>query len=261
MEIAPNLPQIACFDTAFHRHHPSHTDCYALPKALFDQGIRRYGFHGLSYQYISETLATEALHDGLEKVIVAHLGSGASMCALHNGTSIDSTMGFTALDGLPMGTRPGQLDPGVVLYLIDHLGMSSAEVTDLLYHSSGLLGLSEQSSDMRRLLRSDDPRARFAVDHFVHRCGLHIGMLAAALQGLEGFVFTAGIGENAPEVRARIVEQMAWLGARLDPAANEAGETVISAPDSAIRVMVIPTDEEIVIARATLKLLDPANRR
>ena len=255
MNVAAHLPQIACFDTAFHRSHPAHADCYALPKSLYDEGVRRYGFHGLSYEYIADKLPEVAPEIAHGRVIVAHLGSGASMCALKDGVSVDSTMGFTALDGLPMATRPGQLDPGVVLYLMMHKRMSAQEVSDLVYHQAGLLGLSEISSDMRDLLASDDPRARFAIDHFVLRCGLNVGMLAAALDGLDAVVFTAGIGENSPAIRARISERMAWLGAEIDAEANAAGHRKISTPQSKLGLYVIPTDEEWVIARETLACL------
>ncbi len=258
MEIAPDLPQVACFDTAFHRGHAAHTDCYAIPRKLYDEGVRRYGFHGLSYEYIAERLREVAPGVAGGRVIVAHLGSGASMCALEGGRSIESTMGFTALDGLPMGTRPGQLDPGVVLYLLDQKGMSVAEVTDLLYRGSGLKGLSGLSNDMRDLVDSDDPRAAFAIDHFVHRAALSAGLLAAALGGLDAFVFTAGIGEHSTVIRARIAARLAWLGAEIDEAANEAGATVISRPASRVALLVVPTDEELMIARHTLALIgDP----
>ena len=256
MAAAPDMAQVACFDTAFHRGHAPVADCYAIPAALYDEGVRRYGFHGLSYEYIANRLQTVAPDQGAGRIIVAHLGSGASMCAIRGGRSVESTMGFTALDGLPMGTRPGQLDPGVVLYLIDQKGMSAAEVSDLLYKQSGLKGLSGVSNDMRDLLASTDPRAAFAVDHFVNRCAISIGGLTAALGGLDALVFTAGIGENAPQVRARIAERLGWLGAELDAAANERNEMVISAPGSKLRLMVIPTDEELMIARQTLALLD-----
>ncbi len=256
MAAAPDMAQVACFDTAFHRGHAPVADCYAIPAALYDEGVRRYGFHGLSYEYIAKRLQTVAPDLSAGRIIVAHLGSGASMCAIRGGRSVESTMGFTALDGLPMGTRPGQLDPGVVLYLIDQKGMSAAEVSDLLYKQSGLKGLSGVSNDMRDLLASTDPRAAFAVDHFVHRCTISIGGLTAALGGLDALVFTAGIGENAPQVRARIAERLGWLGAELDAAANERNEMVISAPGSKLRLMVIPTDEELMIARQTLALLD-----
>jgi acetate kinase len=251
MQVAPHVPQIACFDTAFHRGHPEHTDCYALPKSFYDNGMRRYGFHGLSYKYISQKLREIAPDLAVGRVIVAHLGSGASMCALQNGVSIESTMGFTALDGIPMGTRPGQLDSGVVLYMMSHMGKTAQEITDLLYHEAGLKGLSGISADMRILLKTDDPRARLAIDHFVHRCGLYAGMLAAAMGGVDGFVFTAGIGENSPEIRARIIEKLEWLGADIDPDANASGATLISAPASKLSVYRIPTNEELVIARET----------
>ena len=258
MEIDPDVPQVACFDTAFHRGHATHTDCYALPRAFYDEGIRRYGFHGLSYEYIAQRLPEVAPEIAGGRVIVAHLGSGASMCALAGGRSIESTMGFTALDGLPMGTRPGQLDPGVVLHLIEEKGMAPAEVTRLLYSASGLKGLSGISNDMRDLLASGDPGAAFAIDHFIHRCALHAGQLAAALGGLDAFVFTAGIGEHAPAIRARIADRLAWLGATLDPAANDAGSARISTPESRVALLVIPTDEELMIARHTLALIGRA---
>jgi acetate kinase len=253
MEIKPDVPQVACFDTAFHRGRAEHTDCYALPRAFYEQGVRRYGFHGISYEYIAGRLREVAPEVARGRVIVAHLGSGASMCALNDGRSVETTMGFTALDGLPMGTRPGQLDPGVVLHLLQD--MSAQAVSDLLYHQSGLKGLSGISNDMRELLESEDPRASFAIDHFVHRCALNAGMLAAALGGLDAFVFTAGIGENAAPIRARISEGLAWLGAQLDPAANDADASIISKAGSRVALHVMPTDEELMIARHTLALI------
>lgn len=255
MEINPDVPQVACFDTAFHRDHPDLADCYALPLALHREGIRRYGFHGLSYEYIAGRLRGALPQIAAGRVIVAHLGSGASMCALLNGHSVESTMGFTALDGLPMGTRPGQLDPGVVLHLIMQKGMAAEAVSKLLYHEAGLKGLSGVSNDMRDLLASDDPRAAFAIDHFVYRCALNIGSLTAALGGIDAFVFTAGIGENAPELRERIVRRMAWLGAELDPEANRVGASLISTSGSRIGLYIIPTDEELMIAGHTLRLI------
>lgn len=255
MEIDPAVPQVACFDTAFHHGHAAHTDCYALPSSFYDEGVRRYGFHGLSYEYVGERLREVAPGIAGGRVIVAHLGSGASMCAMENGRSVESTMGFTALDGLPMGTRPGQLDPGVVLYLIEQRGMSARDVSDLLYRQSGLKGLSGISSDMRDLLASEDPRAAFAIDHFVHRCALHAGQLAAALGGLDAFVFTAGIGEKSAAIRARIAERLQWLGAELDGAANASGATLISTRSSRVALYVVPTDEELMIARHTLGFL------
>jgi acetate kinase len=251
----PDLPQVACFDTAFHRGHDAVADHYALPEHLYADGIRRYGFHGLSYEYIAHRLPQVAPAIAGGRVIVAHLGSGASMCALANRCSVESSFGFTALDGLPMGTRPGQLDPGVVLFLIDQKQMSSADVQHLFYHESGLKGLSGISNDVRDLEASTDPRAAFALEYFVYRAGLHAGMLAAALGGLDAFVFTAGIGENSVSLRARIAEKLAWLGAALDPAANAARATLISRPDSRVALYVIPTDEELMIARHTLALL------
>ena len=255
MDIAPDRAQVACFDTSFHRGHPAFADCYAIPRALYDEGVRRYGFHGLSYEYIAHALPDVAPEIASGRVIAAHLGSGASMCAMAAGRSVESTMGFTALDGLPMGTRPGQLDPGVVLHLIEEKGMTAAEVTRLLYHDAGLKGLSGVSNDMRVLLASDDPGAALAIDHFAYRCGLHAGALAAALGGLDAFVFTAGVGENSALIRARIAEHLRWLGAELDPAANEAGVVRISTPESRVALLVVPTDEELMIARHTLALV------
>jgi acetate kinase len=255
----PDLPQVACFDTAFHRSHPALADFYAIPRELHEEGVRRYGFHGLSYEYIANALPKVAPEIGGKRVIVAHLGSGASMCALSAGRSIESTMGFTALDGIPMGTRPGQLDPGVVLYLISQKGMGPAAAQDFLYRECGLKGLSGVSNDMRELQESSDPRAVFAVDYFVYRAGLNAGMLAAALQGIDAFVFTAGIGENSPKIRAAIAQKLAWLGVSLDAEANVENKTLISRPDSRVPVYVVPTDEELMIARHTLSLLKQAS--
>jgi acetate kinase len=252
---APELPQVACFDTAFHRSHDALADHYAIPERFYVEGVRRYGFHGLSYEYIAGRLPQVAPAIAGGRVIVAHLGSGASMCALAGGRSIESTMGFTALDGIPMGTRPGQLDPGVVLHLVAEKGMTAAQVQDLLYHECGLKGLSGISNDVRDLDASSDPRAAFALDSFAYRVGLHAGQLAAALGGLDAFVFTAGIGENSPGMRARIVKRLAWLGAVLDPQANAAGDASIAAPGSRIGLHVVPTDEELMIARHTAALL------
>ena len=226
----PRLLQVACFDTAFHRGHPELADRYAIPEDLYREGVRRYGFHGLSYEYVAERLRHVAPDLASKKVIVAHLGSGASMCALDAGRSVESTMGFTALDGLPMGTRPGQLDPGVVLYLMSEKRMSAEAISELLYKKCGLKGLSGISNDVRELLASSDPRARLALDYFTYRIGLLAGMLAAAMQGLDGLVFTAGVGENAPAVREAVARRLAWLGLDLDPAANAAGKGCISRP-------------------------------
>jgi acetate kinase len=261
LERRPELPQVACFDTAFHRSHSAMADHYAIPQALYEEGVRRYGFHGLSYEYIAERLQEVAPEIADGRVIVAHLGSGASMCALFDGRSVESTLGFTALDGLPMGTRPGQLDPGVVLYLFGEKGMSVAAVQDFLYRDCGLKGLSGISNDMRELQDSSDPRAAFAVNYFVYRVGLYAGMLAAALNGLDAFVFTAGIGENSPTIRARITERLSWLGAVLDPAANASRGPLISRRDSPLPVYVVPTDEELMIARHTLALLSARSTR
>jgi acetate kinase len=251
----PNLPQIACFDTAFHRGHGALADHFAIPLALYAEGVRRYGFHGLSYEYIASALPQVAPEIAGKRVIVAHLGSGASMCALDKGRSVESTLGFTALDGLPMGTRPGQLDPGVVLYLLSEKGMSAGEVQNFLYRECGLKGLSGISNDMRELQGNGDPRAVFAVDYFVYRVGLNAGMLAAALQGIDGFVFTAGIGENSPQIRAAIANKLAWLGITLDATANAENKLLISRRDSRLPLYVIPTDEELMIARHTWSVL------
>jgi acetate kinase len=254
----PGLPQVACFDTSFHRGHPALADHYAIPERLHGEGVRRYGFHGLSYEYVAGRLPEVAPEIAAGRVIVAHLGSGASMCALSAGRSIESTMGFTALDGLPMGTRPGQIDPGVVLYLIDQKQMSADQVQLFLYQDCGLKGLSGISNDVRELEASSDPKAKFALDYFAYRVGLFAGMLAAALGGVDGFVFTAGIGENSPSMRARIAERLAWLGGALDPAANATGAMRISAPGSRLAMYVVPTDEELMIARHTVALLSAA---
>jgi acetate kinase len=254
----PKLPQVACFDTAFHRGHDPIVDHYAIPEYLYRKGIRRYGFHGLSYEYVASQLRSVAPDAARGRVIVGHLGNGASMCALSNGRSVETTMGFTALDGLPMGTRSGQLDPGVVLYLIDQARMNSHEVQSLLYGGCGLMGLSGLSSDVRELDKNTDPRARFALDYFAYRVGLYAGQLAAALGGIDAFVFTAGIGENSASMRSRIVERLKWLGAELDPQANDAAKPAIAAPTSRIGLFIVPTDEELMIANHTLDLL---NRR
>jgi acetate kinase len=250
----PDLPQVACFDTAFHRAHGDLADHYAIPLRLHEEGVRRYGFHGLSYEYIAQTLPEVAPEIASGRVIVAHLGSGASMCALLGGRSVESTMGFTALDGLPMGTRPGQIDPGVILYLIAVKGMPAADVQNLLYRDCGLKGLSGVSNDMRELQSSSDSKAGFAVDYFVYRAALNAGMLAAALQGVDALVFTGGIGENSDSVRARVAERLGWLGIALDPAANARHAQLISRPGTT-PVYVVPTDEELMIAQHTLSLL------
>jgi len=254
----PELLQVACFDTAFHRSHGPLADHYAIPERFYQEGVRRYGFHGLSYEYIADRLSelNPAIAKG--RVVVAHLGSGASMCALENRRSIESTMGFTALDGLPMGTRPGQIDPGVLLYLIAQKGMSAKDVEDLLYRQSGLKGLSGISNDMRELEASASPAAALAIDYFVYRIALNAGMLAAALNGLDAFIFTAGIGENSATIRARVAEKLAWLGIDFDTDANKAGGPLLSKPHSKVAAYVIGTDEELMIARHTVSFLSRA---
>jgi acetate kinase len=251
----PDLRQVVCFDTAFHRTHSAVADHYAIPESFYRDGVRRYGFHGLSYEYIAMRLREIAPDAAKGSVVVAHLGSGASMCALADGKSVESTMGFTALDGLPMATRSGQIDPGVLLYLLTEQAMATAEIEDLLYHKSGLKGLSGVSNDMRALEASDSPGAALAIDYFVYRIALHAGMLAAALGGLDAFVFTAGIGENSTMIRARVAEKLAWLGVNFDPAANSSGNSRISQPQSRVALYVIPTDEELMIAKHTLSLI------
>jgi acetate kinase len=251
----PNLPQVACFDTAFHRGHSSAADHFAIPEQLYLEGVRRYGFHGLSYEYVAERMRDVAPEIAGGRVVVAHLGSGASMCAISAGRSVESTMGFTALDGLPMGTRPGQLDAGVVLYLMSEKRMSAKEIEHFLYYECGLKGLSGVSNDVRDLLASASPAAKLALDHFVYRIVLFTGLLASAVGGLDGFVFTAGIGENAPSIREAVMRRLSWLGLELDAAANTAGGPLISGQGSRVACYVIPTDEELMIARHTLRVL------
>jgi acetate kinase len=257
----PDIPQVACFDTAFHRGHGALADRYAIPEALYAEGVRRYGFHGLSYEYIASILPDVAPDIASRRVIVAHLGSGASMSAIDSGRSIESSMGFTALDGLPMGTRPGQIDPGVVLYLISEKGMAPADVQNFLYRECGLKGLSGISNDMRELLTSDSPRAALAVDYFVYRASLFAGMLAAALQGVDALVFTAGVGENSAPVRAAISAKLGWLGVSIDAHANEKHARLISRPESRVAVYVLATDEELMIARHTWSLLSKSSKK
>lgn len=250
----PQARQVACFDTAFHRHHPWVNDTFALPTAYYDMGVRRYGFHGLSYDYIAGHLARTAPDVQSGRVIVAHLGNGASMCAMHGGRSVGSTMGFSALDGLPMGTRCGQLDPGVMLYLMEQKGMGAKEISDLLYRKSGLLGLSGLSNDMRTLENSDTPEAQRAIAYFTFRARRELGSLTAVLGGLDAVVFTGGIGENSGLVRSQICADMGWLGIELDAEANQRSARIISAEGTAVQVMVIPTNEELVIARAAAEI-------
>ncbi|HET7294898.1 MAG TPA: acetate/propionate family kinase [Vicinamibacteria bacterium] len=257
----PGVPQVACFDTAFHRGQPAVAELVPLPKSIRDQGVQRYGFHGLSYEYIASALPDVAPEIASKRVIVAHLGSGASVCALRDGKSVDSSFGFTALDGLCMGTRPGALDPGVVLHLFQGLGLSAKEVEGVLYKKAGLLGISGISNDMRDLLDSDEPAARLAVDYFVYRAAKEIGALASVLDGVDGLVFTAGIGENSPEIRRRIGQACGWLGVELDAGANAARGPRISTPGSRVSAWVIPTNEELMIARHTGRLLGISGAR
>jgi len=252
----PHVQQVACFDTAFHREHPFVNDVFALPRRFYDEGVRRYGFHGLSYEYVTGRLRDIAPLYAAGRVVVAHLGNGASMCAIRDGHSIASSMGFTALDGLPMGTRCGQLDPGVVLYLMQEKKMSAEAITDLLYRESGLKGLSGVSYDMRELEASDKPEAQQAIEYFVFRIRRELGGLAAVLKGIDAIVFCGGIGEHAFHVRERVLEGMEWIGVELDRTANRASAQVISSERSRVRVFVIPTDEEAMIATHTLATIN-----
>jgi acetate kinase len=254
----PDLPQVACFDTAFHRGHPAVADRFAIPDALYREGVRRYGFHGLSYEYIAGAMAEQVPEIALRRVVVAHLGSGASMCALAGGRSVDSSMGFTALHGLPMGTRPGSLDAGIILWLQQQKGWSADRVEHFLYADCGLKGLSGVSNDMRTLLASEAPLARLAVEYFVYPVVCAVGALAAGMGGIDGLVFTAGIGERSPEIRARVLRRLDWLGFSLNEAANLADGPLLTGADSERPAYVIPTDEEIVIARHTLTLIRQA---
>ncbi|GAU81178.1 acetate/propionate family kinase [Bosea sp. BIWAKO-01] len=251
----PDLPQVACFDTAFHRGHPELSDRFALPRALYDEGVRRYGFHGLSYEYVSQALYGIAPEIADKRVIIAHLGSGSSVCALQGGRSIETTMGFTALDGLPMGTRSGSLDPGVVLHLIEQKGMSPAAVGHMLYQESGLLGLSGISNDVRELLDSERPEAAMAIDFFSLRVAQAIASLSVTLGGIDGIVFTAGVGENAWQVRQNVVDRLHWAGQSLKAEANRRNDVRIDAERSRTPIFVVATDEERMIARHTLRLL------
>jgi len=255
LERAPELPQVACFDTSFHRSNPEIAQMFALPAELHAQGVRRYGFHGLSYEYVASVLAQFDAGAARGRTIVMHLGNGSSMCAMNAGRSVASTMGFTAVDGLPMGTRCGAIDPGVILYLMDQRGMDARAIEKLIYNQSGLLGVSGISSDMRTLLASGDPRAKLAVDLYLYRIRRELGSLAAALGGLDAIVFTAGIGENSAVLRERACRDAAWLGLEVDPAANAKGGPRIAARESGVSAWVIPTNEELMIARHTLALL------
>lgn len=255
----PGLPQVACFDTAFHATQAPLAQAFALPESITKNGVKRYGFHGLSYEYIASALPGIAPDAAKGRTVVAHLGNGASLCAMHAGKSVASTMGFTAVDGLMMGTRSGNIDPGVILYMLDELGMNARDIEDLLYRKSGLLGVSGISGDMRALLASSDERARFAIDLYVYRIGRELGSMGAALQGLDAIVFTAGIGEHSKEIRQRVCEQAAWWGIELDAQANERGDPRISTASSKVSAWVIPTNEELMIARHTLALIEGAS--
>lgn len=251
----PGLAQVACFDTAFHRTQPIEAELFALPLAWHEAGVRRYGFHGLSYEFVSRRLAALAPRAAAGRVVVAHLGSGVSMCALRAGRSVATTMGFTALDGCPMGTRTGSLDAGVVLHLAREHGLDLDRIERLLYRESGLLGLSGVSADMRELEASDDPRAALAIDYFTYRIAREAGSLAAALGGLDALVFTAGIGENSPRVRAAVCERLEWLGVRIDASANREGGGCLDAPGARVSTWRVPTDEERMIAEHTCTVL------
>ena len=255
LDRAPELPQVACFDTSFHTTNPELAQRFALPEHLHEAGVRRYGFHGLSYEYIASMLAEFDAHAASGRTVVLHLGNGASMCAIEAGRSITSTMGFTAVDGLPMGTRSGSLDPGAILYLMDQCGMDARAIEELLYNQSGLLGVSGISSDMRTLLASADPRAKRAVDLWCYRIRRELGSLAAALGGLDAIVFTGGIGENSAAIRERVCRDAAWLGVELDLAANARGGPRISSPAARASAWSIPTNEELMIARHTRRVL------
>jgi acetate kinase len=250
------VPQVACFDTAFHHGHPAVADRFAIPDSLHQEGVRRYGFHGLSYTYIADAMKTRAPEIAAGRVVVAHLGSGASMCAMVDGRSVDSSMSFTALDGIPMGTRPGAIDPGVILWLQQQKGWTVEKVEQFLYHDCGLKGLSGVSNDLRVLLSSKEPLAALAIEHFVYHITQTVAALAASMGGIDGLVFTAGIGEHSPDVRARVLGRLAWLGFELDGLANERGDGRITSAGSKRAAFVIPTDEERVIARETIKLLE-----
>lgn len=255
LEKAPGLAQVACFDTGFHRTNSEVVQAYAIPAALAEKGVRRYGFHGLSYEYIVSVLPQSAPGISEGRLVIAHLGNGASLCGVHAGRSVASTMGFSALDGLPMGTRCGELDPAVVLHLLTREGMTVEEVETLLYRRSGMLGMSGLSSDFRELLSSSEPRARFAIEVFAHRVSRGIGSLAAALGGLDGLIFTAGVGENAAPVRAMVCGACAWLGIELDADANAAHARCFTTTSSRIPAYIIPTNENLIIARHTLAVL------
>jgi len=256
LERTPQMPQVACFDTAFHSGAPAVAQAFALPREITDRGVRRYGFHGLSYEYIADVLPQHDERAARGRTVVLHLGNGSSMCAMAGGRSVASTMGFTAADGLPMGTRCGNLDPGVILYLLDELKMDARAIEKLIYQQSGLLGMSGISSDMRTLEASSAPEAKAAIDVFIYRIGRELGSLAAALGGLDAIVFTAGIGENSRSLRERVCRDAAWLGVEFDVAANERNGPRISTAASRVSAWLIPTNEELMIARHTRRLIE-----
>jgi acetate kinase len=255
LERSPDLPQVACFDTAFHRSNAELVQMFGLPYAMFEQGVRRYGFHGLSYEYVASVLPQHSPRAAAGRTIVLHLGNGASMCAMQGCRSVASSMGFTAVEGLMMGTRTGSLDPGVVLYLMDQRGMDARAIEKLLYHQSGLLGISGISSDMRTLLESREPRASLAIDLYCYRIRRELGSLAAVLGGLDALVFTAGIGENSAAIRARVLDDAAWLGVERDAAANDAGGPRLTKPTSRVLGLALPTNEELMIATHTRNVI------
>ncbi len=260
-ERMPDVPQVACFDTGFHQGRPQIAGIIPLPASVCQSGLKRYGFHGLSYEYVTSMLAQIAPEIAKGRVLIAHLGSGASLCAVNDGKSVDTSMSFTALDGLCMGTRPGSIDPGAVLYMFQTLRMTVKDVEDILYKKSGLLGISGISNDMRELLASNAPEARLAVDYFIYRITKEIGALTAVLGGIDALVFTAGIGENSPEIRQRVCDASSWLGLELNNSANVGGAHRISTPRSKVSAFVVPTNEELMIARHTgalLRSLEPA---
>ena len=259
--VAPDLPQVACFDTAFHATQPAVARRLPLPKALRDSGLQRYGFHGLSYEYITGAVPTVNAGHMPQRLLVAHLGNGASLCAIRDGQSVATTMGFSTLDGLLMGTRSGSIDPGVLLHLMHEEHMDEAALSDLLYNRSGLLGVSGISGDMQVLLNSDEPAAAEAVDLFCYTMVREIGSMAAALGGVDALVFTGGIGEHAAVIRRKVCEQLDWLGVAFDASANEAGGSVLTSPESPVRVLVIPTNEELVITRHTVRLVQDIQQR
>ena len=255
LTVAPDIPQVACFDTSFHRTNAELVQRFAIPEELHAAGVRRYGFHGLSYEFIASVLPKYDAEAAGGRTVVLHLGNGSSMCAIAGGKSVASSMGFTAVEGLPMGTRCGSIDPGVILYLMDERGMDARAIEKLIYNQSGLLGVSGLSSDMRTLLASEDPRAKLAVDLYCYRIGREMGSLAAALGGLDAIVFTAGVGENSPQIRERVLAAAGWLGVRINKAMNRKGGPRVSSAQSRVSAWAIPTNEELMIARHALRVI------